>query len=387
MKKIKELHKQLNSTKPFALKYPEFNLKDNKVHVLFVSAFINGTGYYRSILPMLELNKTTTHSAITASLHKWSFSKQFEDYDNPIDKRLIEWADYIVLPTLFSDVKYIINAIKSINNDVQFVMDIDYNYHAYPKHHPNRNKISKLQLNTLLDNMQQVDVLTGATEALLVGYDSLLLDRYPNTSTYMIHQPNFVSEVGMETIEVIHKNKSNTIKIGVVGEYSNHRDLLSIKEVLLAIEKHYKEHVEFVFFGWDGRLKDQEDLKLLKRTYQKSVSFLNYYNTLNDLNLDMALLPLEDNAYNRCKSAVKAMELSSLAIPVIASHLPPYSEHIMHEQTGLLAENNAEWIAHIKLLIEDKKYREALGRSAFKNVWHSHQYNDDTMNYLLDIFI
>ncbi len=51
MKTLKELYFRLNTAKEFKDKYPHFNMNDKKIHVLFLSACTNESGYYRMILP------------------------------------------------------------------------------------------------------------------------------------------------------------------------------------------------------------------------------------------------------------------------------------------------------------------------------------------------
>ncbi|MCX6180979.1 MAG: glycosyl transferase family 2, partial [Bacteroidetes bacterium] len=89
MKNVVELFNRLQGDLPFEAKYLQYSKEDKLVHVLYLSPFLNATGYYRMIAPMLEMNRTSTHRAIINQVHKWDFSKQFEQYDNPLDERLI----------------------------------------------------------------------------------------------------------------------------------------------------------------------------------------------------------------------------------------------------------------------------------------------------------
>ena len=389
MKNVKELYELLNGKHDFGAKYPFYREKDGKIHILYISPCINGTGYYRMIAPMLELNKTATHAALISIIHKWSFAKQFDDYDNPIDKRLIEWADYVVLPAMFSDASYIIESLNKINDDLQFVMDIDCNYHCYPKEHPNHTKITKEQLKTLLHNMAQVDILTGASVELLLEYEKLITKHHLSSTVYMEYQPNLISDVGIREISGIKKNESDKIRIGIIGNLSGYYDMLSIKEILIAIQKKYKEKIDLIFFGWDGKLPGgKEPLKELEYGFEKSVSFLGYYDKLNDLALDIVLLPLTTIPFNTAgKSVVKYLEASTFAIPVVASAISPYKEVIEDKETGLLATTPEEWSAKIEQLIEDTTYRHDLGKAAFKNTWRNHSYTTRNLKVLQDIFI
>lgn len=389
MKHVKELFELLNGDYEFNEKYPFYREQDGKIHVLYVAPCINGTGCYRMIFPMLELNKTSSHTALVSTIHKWSFSKQFDDYDNPIDKRLIEWADYVVLPAMFSDTSYIIESLNKINDDIQFVMDIDCNYHRYPKEHPNHSKITKQQLQTLLHNIAQVDILTGASIGLLKEYEQRIAHHHPSSNVCMEYQPNLISDFGIQEISGIKKNDGDKIRIGVIGNLSSYYDILSIKDVLLATQKKFDKQVEIIFFGWDGKHSKNEDpFKELNFTFEKSVSFLNYYNKLNELVLDFVLLPLTDIPFNtRGKSPIKYLELSAFAIPVIASAVMPYKEVIIDGETGLLASTSEEWLSQIERLINDKDYRHNIGKEAFKNLWRNHSYTKQNIQNLQDIFI
>ena len=389
MKHVKELYELLNGDYEFGEKYPFYRENDGKIHVLYIAPCINGTGCYRMVFPMLELNKTTSHAALISTLHKWSFSKQFDDYDNPIDKRLIEWADYVVLPALFSDATYIIESLLKINDDLQFVMDIDCNYHRYPKEHPNYRKVSKEQLQTLLNNIAQVDILTGASVELLAEYEQRIARHDPSSNVCMEYLPNLISDFGVQEISGIKKIYTNKVRIGVMGNLSGYYDMLSIRDVLLTIQQKYGDQIEIIFFGWDGKLPgNREPLKELNFITEKSVSFLDYYHKLNELVLDVVLLPLTDIPFNtRGKSPVKYLELSAFAIPVIASKVVPYAGFITDKETGLLASTPEEWLTKIEQLIGDKTYRYQLGKEAFKNLWQHHSYTARNIKILQDIFI
>ena len=135
MKTVTALAEHLSNARTFKEKYPLFDERDNKIHVLFLSPCLNESGYYRMILPALELNKTNTHCAILAHIHKWDFHKLFDDYDNPVSLQLVHWADYVVLPTMFSDAEYIVRSMRAVKPDIEFVMDMDANENALPDKH------------------------------------------------------------------------------------------------------------------------------------------------------------------------------------------------------------------------------------------------------------
>lgn len=134
--------------------------------------------------------------------------------------------------------------------------------------------------------------------------------------------------------------------------------------------------------GWAGAEQHAGDFSLIERLVQRRrdiqwvfmgaaprgareagaeihahVPFLEYPRVLAALDLDIALAPLEDNAFNRCKSALKALEFGALGVPVIASNLPPY-----HDTPALLAGPlETEWESAIDVLASDAALRVARG--------------------------
>ncbi len=402
MKQIKALKEQLKAEK-FEEKYPLHDLNDGKVHVLYIWPCLNGTGYYRSIAPALELNKTHTHCALISGIHSWDFNKQFDDYDSPVDERLIQWAHYIVLPTIFTDVEYIISALLEINDDLQFVMDLDQNFHQIPKGHPDHDKISTEMKKQLLKNISRMDLMTGASEELLDYYNSLLEKHFPNSTVFLEYLPNLISSLTYEEIELPRKGNqgqkrtdnnasrrpsTDAVKIGLIGGLSAAEDILSVLEPVRAIQKKYGEKVEFILFGWDGQLKGENKLEGLKFKYVKSVSFTDFINRLKELSLDIALLPLRDIPFNtKGKSAIKYFELSVFRIPVIASDVAPYSKVIEHKETGLLVKDADQWIKAVDTLIQNERLRKRIGNAASRAVWGMNAYNDANIGLSQTVFI
>ena len=83
-------------------------------------------------------------------------------------------------------------------------------------------------------------------------------------------------------------------------------------------------------------------------------------------NMDVAIAPLEDNAFNDSKSDIKVAECSRYEIPLVASNVGCYEDTIVNGETGYLIDPDApktEWVKVLSKLIKDKKHREELGRN------------------------
>ncbi len=386
MKTVKTLYNRLNSDLPFEDKYPEYKMEDNMVHVLYLAPCLNGQGYYRMILPALQLNKTTTHRAIVSGINKWDFNKQFDDYDSPLDARLIHWADYVVLPPMLTDAKYIIDSLDNINPTLQFVMDVDENYLLIGESHPKYNLISEKQKQTLLKNLFHMDVITSPNQAFLEYINRIIEHNKIRDNIDLVYFPNLLSPFSYEDVKASDNPTSDKVRIGIICANDNKEDVLSIQGVLKELEDKYKDKIEIVLFGWNGKVKDQK-IEGVKFTHVKPVTFTKYFEKLLGLDLDMALIPFADTAFNtKGKSFIKYLELSAYSIPVVASNKYPFDHVIDHEDTGVLASTNKEWIERISELIDNKEMRQSIGQRALKDSWLKYSYTNENTSILCEMF-
>jgi len=388
MRTILELKKRLKNETLFSRKYPDYEEDDDKVHLLYVSPCLNSTGYYRAITPALELNKTSSHCAIITAIETFNFNKRFEDYENLIDEKLLYWADYVIFPVIFSDIDFFIKAIRVLRPDVQLVMDIDQNFTTIPQSHALSRKVSTRDKEQLLSNMISMDVVTAATKPLASFYKKILLDNFPNHSTHVAQLPSLVSRLGYEEIPPLKRNESETIRIGIIGSKSQLEDLLVLKELVIKTKEVLNEEVQFVCYGWDGKDSNGElILKGLTIEYHKPVAFENHFTKLNDLALDMVLLPSEKNRFSQCGPYTELLESAVFGIPAIASKYHPAKQVLKEGETGLLAESAEDWVNNIQRLVADKELRNQIGKNALKSIWMEQHYTSRQLQKFQDLFV
>ncbi|MFY9308208.1 MAG: hypothetical protein WAQ28_04070 [Bacteroidia bacterium] len=389
MKTLKELYGRLNTVKNFKEKYPQFDMNDNKIHVLFLSPCLNESGYYRMILPALELNRTDTHSAIIGHIHKWDFNKLFDDYDTPIDFRLVEWADYVVLPVMFTDAAYIIKSMREINDDIEFVMDMEVNYHELPEYHPDFKKLKPELKNVLVNNLSKVDILSAPNNKILNYYNDLVQKLDEEFLLYFERFPNLLSNFTFEEITQIQRNSTDKVRIGIILDASQGNDLKTIETPISALLERHKDKIEIIIFGWSKKIAEQYGLlNELRITYEKPVPFQDYHLRLNRLAFDMALLPLMDNIYNTSGKAVnRYIDLSANMVPVIAPNLSPFKNLIKEGENGFIATSDEDWINKTEQLINNTELRKDVGNNAFKIAWEGFSYTPKAMQRLKSIFI
>ncbi|MDO9000975.1 MAG: hypothetical protein Q7W45_14505 [Bacteroidota bacterium] len=389
MKTLKELNYRLNTVKNFKEKYPQFNMNDKKIHVLFLSPCMNEAGYYRMILPALELNRTDTHSAIIGHIHKWDFNKLFDDYDTPIDFRLVEWADYVVLPVMFTDATYIIKSMREINDDIEFVMDMEVNYHELPEYHPDFKKLQPELKKMLVSNLSKVDILSAPNNQILNYYNDLVQKHDEEFLLYFERFPNLLSNFTFEEITQIQRNSTDKVRVGIVLDASQGNDLKTIEKPITALLEKHKDKIEIIIFGWSKKIAEQYGLlNELRITYEKPVPFQEHHQRLNSLAFDIALLPLADNTYNASgRSLNRYLDFSANMIPAIVPNSFPFTNIVKEAENGFIAASDEDWINKTDQLITNAQLRKDIGNNAFKTSWEGFSYTPKAIQRLKSIFI
>lgn len=122
-------------------------------------------------------------------------------------------------------------------------------------------------------------------------------------------------------------------------------------DMLLPVVEATKTRYRWVFMGLcpRGLARDPQI------EFHSGVEFDAYPSALAALRADIAIAPLVDTPFNRCKSALKLMEYGALGLPVIASAITPYATAPV-----LRAASHEQWLAALREL-EDPVRRQTLG--------------------------
>ncbi len=162
--------------------------------------------------------------------------------------------------------------------------------------------------------------------------------------------------------------KRDGIRIGFAGSTTHIEDLLLVLPAIANLQKKYNE-VKFLIMGFSDQdyptwLKQTkyaatpEGLKAIEQfeTYMKDiefewvpfVDFLQFPSTLINLSLDIGLCPVTNSAFNRARSASKAMEYTLAGALAVASNIETYKA----DYTSILV-NDDEWEFALEDLINN----------------------------------
>ena len=148
--------------------------------------------------------------------------------------------------------------------------------------------------------------------------------------------PNMIPRPVFDLVQPT-KQPHDKPRIGWAGGISHGGDTSIIQHIADLLG----DTVTWVFFGMipEG-MAARSNVEFIQ-----PVPMTHYYQTLASMDLDVAIAPLEENAFNECKSNLKLIEYGLLDVPVIASDLYPYQCN----SGAVLVRNRAyEWAEAIK---------------------------------------
>jgi len=133
-------------------------------------------------------------------------------------------------------------------------------------------------------------------------------------------------------------------RVGWAGGVGHTGDL----ELVTDVVRDLADEVDWVFFGMCP-----ESLLPFVHESHKGVEISQYPEKLASLNLDLAIAPLEDNLFNRCKSNLRLLEYGICGFPVVCSDVEPYREHNL--PVTRVRNRYKDWVDAIRMHINDRE--------------------------------
>lgn len=155
------------------------------------------------------------------------------------------------------------------------------------------------------------------------------------------------------------------LRVGWAGAAQHQGDLAIVAEVL----EHFSKDVDWIFMGMCP-----DNLRPMIKEFHSFVSYTDYPAKLATLDLDIAIAPLEDNAFNRCKSNLRLLEYGAMGWPVVCSDVYPF--RTSDPPVLRCANKPAEWISSISLLVSSFNLRKEMGQKLNKWLHKNYMLSD-----------
>jgi glycosyltransferase involved in cell wall biosynthesis len=244
------------------------------------------------------------------------------------------------------DIDHKYATLKELTNS-KFILDLDDDIDHYDPSHPEFEQLEERK-HMRVRMVEMADHIIVSTQQIK---DSI---KHLNSKITVI--PNAIDP---EIWNVKKKRKKKgTIKIGWMSSGSHFVDSPIIEDIMVEICQEYP-HVEFHIAGMIHNETKGYHWYHHKGTYGYK-PFPQFY---ADLGIDIAIAPLKDIHFNRCKSNIKYLEASMLEIPMVASDVDPY-RCIQHGKTGYLASTSGQFKKYLIWLIENEEKRKEMGKAA-----------------------
>lgn len=294
-----------------------------------------------------------------------------------IPDMFLKWADIVVVEMTYSP--QFIKAIK--NAGAKIVYELDDLMESVSKVHYAYKEMNWWRTYLTWRCLTKVDAITCTVQA--------LKDRYKWFNPNIHILPNLIDIPFWEKPYL--PNTSKYIRIGWIGGNSHKEDLKFIAPIMEKVLRKYP-NVKFVCTGYGGTSAPDkwveynygEDLfkNLPKEQYEFSLGapITVFPNKVASLRLDIALAPVVENKFARCKSHCKSLEYGVNRIPGVYQRFL-YKDSVIEGKTGYLATTPEEWYEKLCLLIENKNRRE-MGEQAYIHIKKNFNFKDQAHKWL-----
>jgi hypothetical protein len=325
---------------------------------------ISGVDYHRLLQPHKRMSEM--------------FIKEVDMYQiNEIDSATIEFLqgfDLVVANRFISRVNgsNVIMKLKEAN--VPYVLDIDDDYRLPEWHILQQASKNDKHAEKILQALHYAKAITTTHEYL------------SGTLKYEASQPNcFEIPNAINPDEEQYKfakRKLDVVKFGWSGSITHFEDVLLMHDGLLSLynQDQYKDKFQVVYGGFS---MDDDTSRAIagvlsckgKATVEQFATYpsqpINDYAKFYDT-IDVSLIPLRNNRFNRLKSNLKLIESGFKKKACIVSNVHPYEPMLKHGKNCLVVKHKNDWYKNMTKLIDSPNMIEDLSEQLYLDVQVQH---------------
>jgi tetratricopeptide (TPR) repeat protein len=175
-----------------------------------------------------------------------------------------------------------------------------------------------------------------------------------------------IFENQMATLGMNGRQASDRVIVGWAGSSGHKQDIEAVSGAIAQV-LHANSHVDFAYMG------DEEIYRSLAAVLPSGRIMYAPPGTLEEYlvflqKLDIGIIPLQDNPYNRCRSDVKFLEYASRGVVPVLSSLTPYKNSAEQGKTAFFYESPQQLVEILTLLVNDTDLRDRVGHAAYAYV-------------------
>jgi GT2 family glycosyltransferase len=299
----------------------------------------NGCGHYRIRQPFAAmLDAGLIEGSLTDRLHMPTTIERFDPQVIVYQRQLSD--------TQLDSIQHVAELSRAFR-----IYELDDLLTNLPLKSAHRNEMPKDILKSMRRAMSLVDRFVVSTAELADKFDSL------HSDIRVVRNRLPLTWWGDIQLARRHNEKP---RVGWAGGLSHRGDL----ELITDVVRDLAGEVDWVFMGMCP-----ERLKPYVKEFHPGVRINEYPARLAALNLDLALAPLEENAFNECKSNLRLLEYGICGFPVVCSDVICYRGDL---PVTRVKNRYKDWMAAIRMHLADRDASAAAGdllRGTVRGSW------------------
>jgi glycosyltransferase involved in cell wall biosynthesis len=199
-----------------------------------------------------------------------------------------------------------------------------------------------------IDKRAEGKTITAIKNADLVITSCAVLKDYSKK----FNENSIIITSAVDTNVIFPGNKKNKLlTIGWIGSEWTSKYLSVLEPVFNELSKKYKFRLLLV--GAKDSVKFNCETKHVKWSLETENKYLNQ--------MDIGIMPLFDNEFERAKGGFKLLQYMSAGKPVLASPVGINKIIVLNGENGFLCESEKDWYTAFSFLMEDESSRKKMG--------------------------
>jgi GT2 family glycosyltransferase/glycosyltransferase involved in cell wall biosynthesis len=159
--------------------------------------------------------------------------------------------------------------------------------------------------------------------------------------------------------------RQGPVRVLFMGTMTHDADFAMVGNALARLKAVYGEFVSIDLLGITGKPNVPDWVNRVSMPIHASSGYPGFVNWITQQHWDVGIAPLADTTFNRCKSALKALDYAALGLPVLASDGPAYRGSPADGPGGwLVPDDSNAWFVALVRLVSDGTLRRRLAGAA-----------------------
>jgi L-malate glycosyltransferase len=167
-------------------------------------------------------------------------------------------------------------------------------------------------------------------------------------------------------------SNNKKVTIGWTGTFSSKEYLDSLRGVLKTLRS--RCDFKLLIIGNFEYEFQEMDIEIIQWSSEREVEYMQ--------KIDIGIYPLSSDLWVYGKSGLKAIQYMAFGLPTVATNIGTTPKIMEHMKSGLLVNNDKEWVDTLEKLVKNPKLRKSLGQAARKTVVDKYSTNVIKSKYL-----